>query len=276
MSKKNQKAQSAQVSNNESVNVANNATATTAQVEQPQAQAQATATDEKEAQEKEAQRKKAIAAKVEAIKKTAKEIHEKRDVTDFLDTSDKGIAATTATKFQTLGKFHGKFQAIEAKDGGKTVYIFESEKDIYIGFTSSELSDIFKLEKRSYKKNGESTEESTESETLQALKNFRKSLEKVQQLGFAKTLEISEVETWITTQEQQDAEYTDFITKRGTDIEDSTTYTEESKLLEDFGKKFVEKLKTYKLGFFAPKESNQESNQGESNQESNQQTEESK
>lgn len=133
------------------------------------------ATDEKEAQEKEAQRKKAIADKVAAIKKTTKEIHEKRDLTDFLDTSDKAIAASTLTKFQTLGKFLGKFQAIEAKDGGKTVYIFESENDIYIGFTSSELSDIFKLEKRQYKK----SESESESPYLAELKQLQKAIEKV-------------------------------------------------------------------------------------------------
>lgn len=167
----------------------------------------ATATDEKAAQEKEAQRKKAIAAKVAEIKKTTKEIHEKRDVTDFLDTSDKGIAAATATKFQTLGKFHGKFQAIEAKDGGKTVYIFESEKDIYIGFTSSELSDIFKLEKRQYKK---SDSDNNESAVLRALKDFRNTLAGVQHFGFFGEIKIEKVDAAITEQEANDTLKIDF------------------------------------------------------------------
>lgn len=236
---------------NESANVA------TAQVEQPQA----TATDEK-----------VVKNTDKYLSENTKPTEVKRDVNGFKDGGTK-IATATATKFEKLGKFIAKFQAIEAKDGGKTVYIFETAEKVFVGYTSSELSDIFGLEKRSYKKNGESTEESTESETLQALKNFRKSLEKVQQLGFAKTLEISEVETWITTQQEQDAEYTDFITKRGTDIEDSTTYTEESKLLEEYGTKFVAKLKTYKLGFFAPKESTEESTE---QTEQTEQTEESK
>ena len=183
------KAQSAKANNNESNNnVTNNVQATDATATDAtatDATATATATDEKEAQEKEAQekeaqekeaqRKKAIAAKVEQIKKTTKEIHEKRDVTDFLDTSDKGIATATATKFQTLGKFIAKFQAIEAKDGGKTVYIFESEKDIYIGFTSSELSDIFGLPKREYK----SESDKSDSPYLAELKTLQKVIEKI-------------------------------------------------------------------------------------------------
>lgn len=100
----------------------------------------------------------------------------KRDVNGFKDGGTQ-IATATAVKFEKLGKFVAKFQAIEAKDGGKTVYIFETSEKVFVGYTSSELADVFGLPKREYKK-GES-ESATDSPYLAELKQLQKAIEKV-------------------------------------------------------------------------------------------------
>lgn len=110
------------------------------------------------------------------LKNNTKPTDVKRDINDFKDGGTK-IATATAVKFEKLGKFIAKFQAIEAKDGGKTVYIFETDEKVFVGFTSSELSDIFHLEKRSYKK-GES-DNASDSPYLAELKVLQKAIEKV-------------------------------------------------------------------------------------------------
>lgn len=117
--------------NNESNNVQAN------QAEQPQA----TATDEKEA--------KAIEQKRSDILKEC-----------FKSIELSKIASDTRAKFEGAGL--GKFTAIYrpsdkkengkyGKSGGKTIYNFESPTTIYMGYTSSELSDVFGLPKREYK-----------------------------------------------------------------------------------------------------------------------------
>lgn len=155
------KAQSAKA--NES-NVTNNVQAN-AQVEQPQATA--TATDAAQPQIKNTEK---------YLKANTKPTDVKRDVNGFKDGGTQ-IATATANKFANLGKFIAKFQAIEAKDGGKTVYIFATAEKVFVGYTSSELADVFGLPKREYKK-GES-ESATDSPYLAELKQLQKAIEKV-------------------------------------------------------------------------------------------------
>lgn len=153
------------------------------------------------------------------------------------------------------------------KNGDKTFYKIEYNGIVFDGFSSTEFADANGIERRRYsKKNGESNGDNS---TIIALRALKESIEKLNKIEKYKTMfaavKVEDIETAIESEREQAKEISDFIAQRGTDIEDSTTYTEEAKLLEDFGKKFVEKLKTYKLGFFAPKE--------ESTEESNQQTE---
>ena len=108
----------------------------------------------------------------------------KRDINSFKDGGTK-IATATAVKFEKLGKFIAKFQAIEAKDGGKTVYIFETAEKVFVGYTSSELSDVYGLPKREYK----STESKSSSPAvceLRKLKNYIDNLTSPLVIAFCK------------------------------------------------------------------------------------------
>lgn len=160
------------------------------------------------------------------------------------------------------------------KNGDKTFYKIEFNGVVFDGYTCTEFADANGIERRRYsKKNGESKTQS-DNPTIIALRALKESIEKLNKIDTYRTMfaavKVEDIEKAIESERATAKEISDFIAQRGTDIEDSTTYTEEGKLLEDFGKKFVEKLKTYKIGFFAPKESTEESNQ------QTEQTEESK
>lgn len=154
------------------------------------------------------------------------------------------------------------------KNGDKTFYKIEYNGVIFDGYSSTEFADANGIERRRYsKKNGESKTPS-DNPTIIALRALKESIEKLNKIEKYKKMftavKVEDIETAIESEREQAKEISDFIAQRGTDIEDSTTYTEESKLLEEYGTKFVAKLKTYKLGFFAPKESQESQESQES------------
>lgn len=146
-----------------------------------------------------------------------KAIEQKR--ADILGECFKEIAVTeiqksTIERFSAFGKFTAMYRGCDknadgkfGKSGGKTIYNFETPTTIYMGYTSSELSDVFGLEKRTYKK---SDSEPQESEVLRALKDFRNTLAGVQHFGFFESFCIDEVDSAIEQQEFSDKERADF------------------------------------------------------------------
>lgn len=148
-----------------------------------------------------------------------KSIEQKRS--DILAECFKEIAVTeiqksTIERFSAFGKFTAMYRGCDkgengkfGKSGGKTIYNFETPTTIYIGYTSSELSDVFGLEKRTYKKSDESA---TDSPYLSELKALQKALEKVTTddgkkfvLSFSEQVK-SKIEQ-VTTKEQEKAQF---------------------------------------------------------------------
>ena len=195
------------------------------------------------------------------LKDNTKPTDVKRDINGFKDGGTK-IATATAVKFEKLGKFIAKFQAIEAKDGGKTVYIFETAEKVFVGYTSSELSDVFGLEKRCYKKSESDNNTPSDNSTIIALRALKESIDKLNKIEKYKKMfevvNIAEVEKAITEERGTQEAMNAFVTKESDKIELSKNYKDESILIEDLGKLFVNQLKEYGLGFYAPKESTEE------------------
>lgn len=119
--------------------------------------------------------------------KVVKAIEQKRS--DILKDCFKEISVTeiqksTIERFSAFGEFTAMYRGCDkqengkfGKSGGKTIYNFETESTIYMGYTSSELAAVFGIEKRAYK-SAESKSES-DSPYLAELKGLQKAIEKV-------------------------------------------------------------------------------------------------
>lgn len=239
---------------NESNNNANNVQAN-AQVEQPQA----TATDEKVVKNTE-----------KYLKDNTKPTDVKRDVNGFKD-GGTTIATATATKFEKLGKFIAKFQAIEARDGGKTVYIFETAEKVFVGYTSSELSDVFNLPKREYK----STESKSTSPAvceLRKLKNYIDNLTSPLAIAICNGMSEKIIDSISYIIECEKA-FDDFCAKYKTQIEQAQRCTLE--VATAFcGSEFIKEFHDFGFKCADEKESDTTTDTAkESTEESNQQTE---
>lgn len=163
------------------------------------------------------------------------------------------------------------------KNGDKTFYKIEFNGVVFDGYSSTEFADANGIERRRYsKKNGENKAQSDNS-TIIALRALKESIEKLNKIEKYKTMfaavKVEDVEKAINEERGTQEAINAFVAKESDKIELSNNYTEESTLIEDLGKLFVNQLKEYGLGFYAPKESTEESNQ---QTEQTEQTEESK
>lgn len=189
----------------------------------------------------------------------------------FKEISVTEIQKSTVERFSAFGKFTAMYRGNDkqengkfGKSGGKTIYNFETPTTIYMGYTSSELCDVFGLEKRQYKK----SDVEQVSDTLAALRYFRASLLEVEEMGFATGVKLEIVDKWISETEFADKERADFEKRFAANIPLFPHITEE--VFKGLPGVTDDDLTTaLKLGyrFSDTKESDKESNQ-ESNQES--------
>lgn len=142
------------------------------------------------------------------------------------------IASDTRAKFEGagLGKFTAIYRPTDKKEngkfgksGGKTIYNFETTTTIYMGYTSSELSDVFNLPKREYKSD-ESKSTSPAVCELRKLKNYIDNLTSPLAIAFCKGLSDKLSDTISDIIECEKA-YDDFCAKYKTQIEQAQRCT---------------------------------------------------
>ena len=175
------------------------------------------------------------------------------------------IASDTRAKFEGAG--FGKFTAIYrpsdkkengkyGKSGGKTIYNFETSTTIYMGYTSSELSDVFNLPKREYKSN-ESKSTSPAVCELRKLKNYIDNLTSPLAIAFCKGMSAKISDTISDIIECEKA-YDDFCDKYKTQIEQAQRCTLE--VATAFcGEEFIKEF--HDFGFKCCDEKSNESNE---------------
>lgn len=159
------------------------------------------------------------------------------------------------------------------KNGDKTFYKIEYNGVTFDGFSSTEFADANGIERRRYsKKNGESKTPS-DNPTIIALRALKESIEKLNKIEKYKKMfeavKVEDVEKAINEERGTQEAINAFVAKESDKIELSKNYKDESTLIEDLGKLFVNQLKEYGLGFYAPKEeSTEQTEQTEQTEES--------
>lgn len=215
------------------------------------------------------------ATNVAAAEPQQKSIEQKR--ADILAECFKEIAIdeiqkSTIERFSAFGKFTAMYRGNDkqqngkfGKSGGKTIYNFETESTIYMGYTSSELAAVFNLPKREYKSD-ESKSTSPAVCELRKLKNYIDNLNSPLAIAICNGMsaKISDAMSYIIECEKA---FDDFSTKYKTQIEQAQRCTLE--VATAFcGEEFIKEFHDFGFKCCDEKESTEQTEQTEQTEES--------